>query len=196
MPRMRLGSTMAAAFALAAPALALAAEAEGESGPGLLDPGGFGAVWKLVLFLLLLWVLGKFVWPHVFQGLQAREEKIRHDITGAEKANREAQQTLEQYKQQLAEAHAEARQLVDQARSDGEALRGRMLADAEKDIARLKERATEEIQQARQQAVQELHDHAARLAVSVASKILQREITEDDNRRLVEQSLSELERVN
>ncbi|MEX0741445.1 MAG: hypothetical protein WD079_01525, partial [Phycisphaeraceae bacterium] len=107
-----------------------------------------------------------------------------------------AQQTLEQYKQQLAEAHAEARKLVDQARSDGEALRGRMLADAEKDILRLKDRATEDIRQAQQQALQELYTHSAQLAVSVAEKILQRQIDENDNRRLVEQSLSELDRLN
>lgn len=194
MPRM-INASMAAAFAAACPTLAHAAESEADT-PGLLDVDTFGAVWKLILFLLLLFVLSKYVWPHIFNGLQAREEKIRNDIQEAEKANADAKQTLEQYKQQLAEAHAEARKLVDQARSDGEALRGRMLADAEKEITRFKQRATDDIHQARQQALQELHAHTAELAVAVAEKILQRQIDEKDNRRLVEQSLAELDRLN
>lgn len=170
------------------------AAAEGD--PELLGFNWMEAAFNLLLFIILLALLSKFAWPHILKGLEAREEKIRHDITSAEKANRDAQQTLEQYKQQLAEAHAEARTLVDQARSDGEALRGRMLGDAEKEIARLKQRATDDIQQARQQALQELHSHTAELAVAVAEKILQRQIDASDNRRLVEQSLAELDRVN
>lgn len=173
----------------------LAAASEGEE-PGLLSFNPAAAIFNLVLFLLLLAVLSKFAWPHILGGLKAREEKIRNDITEAEKANRDAKQTLEQYKQQLAEAHNEARKLVDQARADGEALRGRMLADAEKEIGRFKQRATDDIHQARQQALQELHAHSAELAVAVAEKILQRQITTDDNHRLVEQSLAELDRLN
>ena len=170
--------------------------AAADDGPDLLAFNWVEAALNLLLFIILLVLLSKFAWPHILQGLQAREEKIRSDITSAEKANREAQQTLDQYKQQLAEAHAEARKLVDQARADGEALRGRMLADAEKDMNRLKERATQDIRQAREQAVQELYEHSTRLAVSVASKILQRQIDESDNRRLVEQSLAELDKLN
>lgn len=195
-PTMLQLAALAAAALAATPARLLAEEEAAADPVGLLDPGGVGAIWKLVLFLLLLWVLSRFVWPHIFQGLEAREQKIRSDITGAEEANREAQQTLSQYKQQLAEAHAEARKLVDQARADGEALRSRMLADAEKEIGRLKQRATEDIQHARQQALQELYAHSADLAVAVASKILQRQIDGEDNRRLVEQSLAEMERMN
>lgn len=170
------------------------AAADGEA--NLLGFNWLEAAFNLLLFIILLVLLSKFAWPHILTGLEAREEKIRHDITSAEKANHDAQQTLEQYKQQLAEAHAEARKLVDQARADGEALRGRMLADAEKEIGRLKQRATDDIQQARQQALQELHDHTAQLAVAVAEKILQRQIDESDNRRLVDQSLAELDKLN
>jgi len=184
-----------AALTLAAVETLSFAAPEGE-GPGLLDPGGWGAVWNLLLFLILVAVLSKFVWPHILAGLNARDEKIRHDILNAEKANKDAQQTLAQYQQQLAAAHAEARKLVDQAKADGETLRQRMLADAEKEIGRAKQHATDEIGQARHQAVQELHAHAAELAVSIAEKILQRQITEQDNRQLVEQSLAELDKLN
>lgn len=170
-----------------------AAPAEGGGG-GLLDPGGWGAVWNLALFLLLLIVLSKFVWPHILNGLQAREERIRHDLAAAEAANREAQTTLADYKKQLAEAHAEARRLIDQARIDADSTRQRLIADTETEAARLRKRAAEEIEQAKNAATQELYAKAAELSVAVAEKILQRQITDADNQRLIEQSLAELGR--
>lgn len=172
------------------------AEANGEGGQGFIldvDPGA--AVWNILMFLILLFLLGKFVWPHVLNGLQAREQKIRSEIESAEQANRQAQQTLEEYQQKLAAAHAEARQLVDQARQDAESVRKRMIGETEQEIARMRQRATDQIEQAKQAAVHDLYERSADLAVSIAGKLLQREISEQDARRLIDNSLDELETV-
>ena len=61
-------------------------------------------LWQLILFLILLGILGKFVWPPILRGLQEREDKIRFDLQKAEDAATQATGTLEEYKQQLAEA--------------------------------------------------------------------------------------------
>jgi F-type H+-transporting ATPase subunit b len=181
------------------PAIATAAETthgEGEHAkPPLLsaDPGA--AIWTLILFVLLVVVLGKFVWPPILQGLQAREDKIRGDIEGAEAANRKAQQTLADFERKLAEAHAEARKLIDQARLDAEAVRGRLAAQTEAEIARMRESAKKEIKGARDQAVQELYAKASELSVAVAEKILQRQITDADTQALVDRSLKELDQL-
>lgn len=195
------------AMLLAAPALAQAAPAAHAAAPGghevaestggaaLLSPEPGTAIWTLILFIILVFVLGKFVWPSVVKGLEAREEKIRKDLSDASAANAAAQSTLADYQRKLADAHAEARKLVDQARKDGEALRHRMVGETEAEIARIRHRATEEISQARQQAVQQLYATAADLSVAVAEKILQRQINEPDTARLVEQSLSQLDQL-
>jgi len=170
-------------------------DAHGESGGGLLDVNKLGAVWNLILFLGLLIVLGKFVWPSILKGLQDREKKIREDLTGAEDANAQAQQTLADYEQKLADAHAEARKLLDQARNEGEQLRRKLQADAEAEIASLRDRASNEIGQAKTEAVQELYAHAGQLAVAVAEKILQRQIDDADTQKLFDESLKQMDKL-
>lgn len=194
-----------AASVTAWPALARAQESAAheashaaEAGPHpvtLVTPYWGSAVWTIILFGLLVFVLGKWVWPHVQSSLDAREKKIRDDISSAEKANAEAQQTLDQYKKQLAEAHAEARKIIDQSRTDAEQLRARRLEETEQELGRLRQRATDDIEQAKEQAISDLYAQAGELATAVASKILQRQITEQDTRTLVEQSLGELNQL-
>ncbi len=161
--------------------------------PSLLSPDLGSAVWSVVLFILLLIVLGKFVWPPILKGLIAREQRIRDDLDEAARANKDAKETLAQYESQLAEAQAESRKLIEQARKDADEMRGRMTSETEQQITQMRQRATEEIRLARQEAVQDLYAQTAQLATAVAGKILQRQINADDADRLVEQSLKELE---
>jgi F-type H+-transporting ATPase subunit b len=184
------------AWALAAVAgeNAHAAEA-GEHAPPLLsaDPGT--AIWTLILFLIVLTVLGKLVWPPIVKGLAAREQKVRGEIEAAEAANRNAKQTLAEYEKKLAEAHAEARRLIEQAKGDAEKVRQRLAAETETEIARMRDRATTEIRQAKSQAVQELYSRAAELSITIAEKVLERNITDADTQSLVDRSLRELDEV-
>jgi F-type H+-transporting ATPase subunit b len=163
----------------------------------IVAPKEFGrtALWNLVLFLALLAVLSKVVWPKILGGLKAREAKIRSELTEAERSAVEARKLMAEYERKVAEAHAEARSLVEKARIDADAARQRIVAETEQDIAKLRDRARQEIDAARQQAVAELHAQTAKLAVSVAEKILSRQINAADTDRLVEQSLGELARV-
>ena len=177
------------------PSIALAASEGGEPvdvGKVLLTPDLKSAIWNLAMFLVLFGVLAKFVWPKILEGLQAREEKIRGDLEGAEKARAEAEQAKAEFDQKIAEAHAESRKLLDQARADSDALRAKLQSETEADIARLRERAAEDIDRAKQQALGDLYATSAELATAVASKILQRQVTEADTQQLVEQSLAEL----
>lgn len=153
------------------------------------------AVINLIIFVLVVVVLGKFVWPKVAAGLDARQEKIRGDIESAERANREAQATLASYEKKMSDAHAEARKLLEQARVDSEKVRQRMAGETEQELTKLRERAKAEIGQAKSQAVEELYGHAAKLSLLVAEKILKRTINEADTRGLVESSLKEMDGV-
>jgi len=183
---------------LAAPDL-LAAEAgdkEPQIMPDLADPATYyEAVWSIVVFGIFFAVLSFVVWPKILKALREREDKQRQDLQSAEQARAEAEKTLQQYKEQLAEARREARQVLDEARKDAEQMRSKMLADAEREMTQLRQRATDDIQLAKRQAVQELYTTSAELATQVAEKILQRQINEEDTQRLVEQSLEEFNRT-
>jgi len=170
----------------------LAVAAEGEAASPMA-----GTLWQslaaIVAFLLLFAVLYKYAWGPILSGLQAREEKIRNDLSEAERANAEAKKTLEEYKQKLAEAETEARRVLDQAREDGEQLRQRLRSETEDILVQQRQQASDEIRLAKHQAVEDLYAQAANLATAVAGKILQREIGEQDTQRLVDESLNELE---
>jgi F-type H+-transporting ATPase subunit b len=174
------------------------AHADGEHAaddtPPLLSLDLGAAIWNLVVFLVVLALLAKFVWPHLLAGLRAREQKIDNDLSGAEQARLEAQKLKADFEQKLNQAHAESRKLIDEARADAEALRQKLQAQTESDMQRQRERAASEIQAAKQEAVADLHAHAADLATAVAAKILHRQVQPADTDRLVQQSLEELEK--
>jgi F-type H+-transporting ATPase subunit b len=181
-----------------------AGQAHGDSGgahggseseaPPLLNvtPGQY--FWTLLLFLALLLVLAKFVWPHVLKTLQDREAKIRDDLTEAERANKEAQQTLEQYKKQLADAQKESQQIIEQSRTEAQQLAEQWKNETRQELQQMRQRAEQEIQAAKEQAVSDLYEQAATLSTDVAGRILQREISEADQKELIEQSLRDLEK--
>ncbi len=73
-------------LAVSAASEAAGAEGAGHGGPSLMEPDPGGAIWTIVLFVLLVAVLGKFAWPPILRGLQEREQKIRGDLENAEKA--------------------------------------------------------------------------------------------------------------
>ena len=190
--------TMALACLICGPLAAYGADepaAAGE-GPGeLMDFPLSAAVIQMIIFLLVVFVLGKFVWPKVLVALDARDKKIHDDITAAEQANAKAQEVLAEYEKFKADANAEARTLLDQARADAESLRRRLETEAEQDLARQRQRATEQIDQAKNAAVQEIYAQAGALALAVAGKILQRQIDEPDTQKLVDESLKELDQL-
>ena len=78
----------------------------------LLTPMQWEMVWTIVVFLVFFGVLSFLVWPKILVALRDRESKQRNDLTEAENAANEAKATLEQYKQQLAEAHKEAQRII------------------------------------------------------------------------------------
>ena len=166
-------------------------EAHGQ-GPGLLSPDLGTAVWTIVLFVVLVAVLGRFVWPSVLKGLQDRENKIRQDLEDAQAAVRQADETLQQYQTRLAKAQAEAKVIVDQSRTDAEKVGQQIKGDVQRQIDQMRQRATGEIRAAKEQAVHEVYQQVAALSTNIASRILHREIRPEDQQQLIDVSLDEL----
>ncbi len=177
---------------------ALAAEAANGEKPNLLPaPGGpqiATAIITLVIFSALLAVLGKFAWGPISKGLEEREGKIRADIEAAERARADAEKAQADYKAQIAGAENRVRDLIAQAQADGQQLATRIKMQAQEDAEEIKERANREIEQSRREAVEQIRAEAGTLAVAVAEKILRREVTVDDQQRLIEASLEEMQR--
>jgi F-type H+-transporting ATPase subunit b len=174
---------------LAAP---LAAAEEGVGGPFAGDIGN--AIWTLVIFLLVVFVLGKFAWGPLLKGLQSREEFIRSSLEQARRDRDDAEARLQEYEAKLASARAEAAGIVEEARRAGEALRRRLQDEAQAESRQTVERARRDIVLATETAKRELHDYAGGLAVSIAERVLGREIARADHERLIDESIDEISR--
>lgn len=180
------------AAALLFPALAAAAE-EGGTNPFAGDVGN--AIWTLVIFLLVVFVLGKWAWGPILSALQRREEFIRDALATAKHEREEAEARLREYEERLAQARAEATAIVEEGRRDGEAVRRRIEEEAREETDRMIARAKREIAIATETAVKELYEHSARVGVEIAGRVLRRELGPEDQERLIAESLRELGRL-
>lgn len=147
-----------------------------------------------IAFALLVFVLGKFVWPRMEQTFQARVEAIEGGIKRAEAAQAEANQLLEQYKAQLAEARTDAARIRDDARADAEGIRQDILAKAREESDRIIAAGKEQLTAERQTIVRELRTEVGTLAVDLASKIVGESLADEARRKgTVERFLTSLE---
>lgn len=184
--------TGGAAVLMAGATPLLAAPEEQAEMPMLIQwaPGEF--IWTIILFLILLAVLVKWVWPPILKGLKDREDKIRNDLEEAEKARKEAAESLEQYKAQLAESRREAHQIIEQSRSEAQKLAQEIKSQAQTDIDQMRTRAQRDIRAAREEAIADLYARTAEVATHIAARILEREISADDQKALIDRALNEL----
>ncbi len=178
-------------FCLAAtPALASGGES---ANPFAGDVGV--AVWTVVIFLTVVFVLGKFAWGPILNALQKREDFIRDSLEQAKKDREESEAKLKEYTEQLTAARAEAKEIVEEGRRDAEVVHGKIEQDAKKEAAAIMERARREIQIATDTAVKELYDLSGKLATDIASRIIRKELNAAEHERLISESIEELSKA-
>lgn len=174
-------------------AMAGAHEAAAEGGHherDMTQPVVSEMIWSIVVFAVFFGLLSVLVWPKILKGLKAREQKIADDLAKTEKAAHAAQATLQEYQAQLAQARAQAADLLEQTRQEAEQLGLQLKEQTQNEIAAAKTRAQAEIKYAKDLAVADLYRQAAELSAAIAGKILQREINPADQDRLVQESLA------
>jgi len=174
------------------PAAAQSAEEVGLS-PFAGDVGN--ALWTVVIFLLVLVVLGKFAWGPVLSLLQQREAFIHQALSDAKNDREQAEARLNEYAAKLQSARAEAFALVDEARRDAERLREETRQKARAEAEQIVRNAERQIQLETSRALQQIRKEAVDLSVMIASRIIQRNISKEDNERLIEDTLAQVERA-
>jgi F-type H+-transporting ATPase subunit b len=168
--------------------------AEGQPNPVL--PHTSEVILGLVAFLLLLWVLKKFAVPRFEATYAERTAKIEGGIEKAEQAQAEAQKTLEQYKEQLAEARAEAARIRDDARAEGLQIIEELREQAQAESARIVAQGQHQLDAQRAQIVAELRADLGRTAVELASRVVGESLEDEARQRgTVDRFLNELDAV-
>jgi F-type H+-transporting ATPase subunit b len=173
------------------------AQAEGggeeEGGSFLVSPDIGLMIWTLLVFGLSMYLLGKLAFPRIAEALDRRQKAIEDSIDAAEHTRKEAEQILAEYRERLAEARGQADDIVSRARKTGEAAENEIIADARTKREEMMEQTRRDIQAETRRAIQEIRAEVADLTVLATEKVTRKALTGEDQKRLVEDALSELD---
>ena len=182
--------TLAALAALALTAMPVLAQEGGNAPPpSLLTPNGGLMVWTLVIFLVFFFVLAKFAFGPITRAVENRERALEKAIEDAKRDREDAAKLLAEQRAQLDASRGDAQKLIADARATGEKLRNDMLEQTRAQQAELLERAKKEIENERERAIADLRKEAVDLALMGASKVIEKNLDDATNRKLVESFL-------
>jgi F-type H+-transporting ATPase subunit b len=158
--------------------------------PSLITPAVSEMIWGGLAFLIVFALLVKFAFPALKKGVKAREEKIRSDLEGAERARQEAEEERARYQAQLADARGEASRIVEEARAAAEQVRTDVTGRAEQEAADIRARAADDIRSARERALSDLRAQVADISIELAEKIVERNLDRSTQEQLIESYIS------
>jgi len=155
------------------------------------DPGLF--IWTIITFLVLLALLAKFAWRPLLGALESRQESIRQALDDAQKAKEELERLHTKSAEIIRQSRVEADAIITRSRADAERLREEMKQKARTEAEGIVKNAERQIQLETGRALQQIRREAVDLSVMIASKLIQRNITKEDNERLIEEALKQVE---
>jgi F-type H+-transporting ATPase subunit b len=155
------------------------------------DPGLY--IWTIATFLLLLAALAKFAWRPLLSALDQRQASIRQALDDARQAKQELERLQAESARILSEARVGADKILAQTREDANRFRDELKQKAQVEAANVVKNAQRQIELETARALQQIRTEAADLSVAIASKILQRTVSKEDNERLIEETFRQIE---
>ena len=171
----------------------LAAEGGEEGGSFLVSPGLGLMIWTLVLFLFTMWVLSKLAFPKIQEALDKRAKVISESIEAAERQRRESDELLAEYRERLSEAREQADDIMARARKAAETAEAEAATAGKEKREELVAAAERDIEAATRRSLDQIRKEVADLTVLATEKVTRRALSEEDQRRLVEEALSEVD---
>src|SRR5215210_5615398 len=166
---------------------------EDEGGSFLVSPGVGLMVWTLALFGVSLFILWKVAFPRIGEALDRRQKAIEESIDIAERTRREADELLAEYRERLTAARQQADEIVARARKAGEQAEADLVVKGKRRREELLEQARKDIETETRRAIQEIRAEVADLTILATEKVTRKTLTDEDQRRLVEEAVAELD---
>ena len=167
--------------------------ASDSGGSFLVSPDVGLMVWTLVLFGVSMLILSKLVFPRIAEALDRRQKAIEESIDTAERTRREADELLAEYRERLTAARRQADDIVARARKAGEQQEADAVADGKRRREELLEQARRDIEVETRRAIQEIRAEVADLTIMATEKVTRKTLTSEDQRRLVDEAVAELD---
>lgn len=176
------------------PLAAEAAEEHGEEGGSFLVSPGLGLmIWTLLLFLITMWVLSKVAFPKIQEALDKRAKMISESIDAAERQRRESDELLAEYRARLAEAREQADDIMARARKSAETAEAEAAAAGKEKREELVGAAKRDIEAETRRSLDQIRQEVADLTVLATERVTRKSLTAEDQKRLVEEALSEVD---
>src|SRR5689334_11765441 len=163
------------------------------SGGFLITPNVGLMIWTLLLFGISMYILYKVAFPRISEALDRRQHAIEESIDAAEETRHKADELLAEYRERLAQARGQADEIIERARKAGQAHERESEEEAKTRREQLMEQTRREIEAETRRAIQEIRSEVADLTVMATERVTRKSLDEDDQRRLVEDALKELD---
>jgi F-type H+-transporting ATPase subunit b len=167
--------------------------ASDSGGSFLVSPDVGLMVWTLVLFGVSMFILSKVAFPRIAEALDKRQKAIEDSIDTAERTRREADELLKEYRERLTAARQQADEIVTRARKAGEVQENEAIAAGRQRREELLEQARKDIEAETRRALQVIRAEVADLTILATEKVTRKTLTGDDQRRLVDEAVAELD---
>ena len=154
--------------------------------PGLM-------IWTIVCFLVTLFVLKRFAFGPIQKTIDERRERIRASLEEADRARDEARKLIEEHRQLIRQARQESDEILSEARHVADAQRERVREETETDRQRRLEETKRQIEAETRRALEQIRQEVAVLALEAAQKVTRNALDDADQRRLIEDAISELD---
>lgn len=150
----------------------------------------------LIMFIIMLLIVKHFAWGPVTKMMDKRATKISSDIDSAEKARKEAEDLAAKRQTALENSRTEAAGIIDRAKQNGEQQKASIVNAANEEVKTMKVNAKKDIQQEKQDALSSVKNDVAELSIEIASKIIQKELTPESQKELVDSYIEGLGKQN
>ena len=164
-----------------------------DSGSFLVSPDVGLMIWTFIVFGVSFYVLRKVVYPRLQEALDRRQHAIEESIDAAAHTREQADELLAEYRERLAQAREQAEEILSRARKAAEAAEASALEAGKAKREEMLESTKREIEAETRRAIQEIRNEVADLTILATEKVTRKTLTDDDQRRLVEDALSELD---
>lgn len=149
-------------------------------------------IYQLAAFIILLILLRKYAFGPLMGIMKQREKHISNEIEAAEKSRKEAERFAAEQSEALKGARQDAQELIENAKKLGEQQQKEIIEAAKAEATRLKDSAVKEIQQEKDRAISALREQVASLSVLIASKVIEKELSEQDQQKLIDEYIKEV----
>lgn len=149
-------------------------------------------IWQVVIFLVLVAAVSKFAYKPAVGILKKRQDYIEGQIAAAERANAEANAVLEEQRAELKKVREEASSILERAKKQAEIEAAEIRKQSQESAARMIEDAKLEINREKEKALSSVRDQVAGLSVLLASKIIEKEMTEAEQQQTIEQFMRQV----